>query len=163
MTGAEPTLGMGAAVFYLNDRGVACGGAEVEALIAAGQIEAADSNLGWRPFKHSLDAWVAAHVTRARARKQRAVEGTVYLIRVGKLTKIGHTKVDLERRLRPLRAMNAGRVYVLQTHEGDRRLERALHREFAEQRDHGEWFRLPLGWERRVRLIVADYVLEHVA
>lgn len=53
--------------------------------------------------------------------------------------KIGYTS-DFDTRAASLQAMSPVALVTLATIDGDRMLELALHRHFAEHRQHGEWF-----------------------
>ncbi|MFC8765121.1 GIY-YIG nuclease family protein [Streptomyces sp. NPDC057193] len=67
----------------------------------------------------------------------------VYLIGSAEspLVKIGWTD-NPERRLRTLQTGSAVPLAVLALFEGGAIVERALHRRFADKRQHGEWFNL---------------------
>jgi hypothetical protein len=79
--------------------------------------------------------------------------GFVYLIRRGKLTKIGFT-TNPWARMQDL--MNAGGITfkLVGIYMGRQDLETALHREFADCRHNGEWFALPRGWQARMRRVM---------
>lgn len=63
-------------------------------------------------------------------------DSVVYYMRLGNRVKIGVTS-NLARRLEAVRPEE-----LLATEPGDRAIEQARHRQFADLRTHGEWFRL---------------------
>lgn len=89
--------------------------------------------------------------------------GAVYVIgaRPGGKVKLGWSR-DLTQRLRQLQTGNPERLRILAFTPGSQVVERALHREFADLREGGEWFRDDdreitetiagvLDWERKGR------------
>ncbi|MCT7958858.1 GIY-YIG nuclease family protein [Laspinema palackyanum] len=70
--------------------------------------------------------------------------GFVYVIRSGNLVKIGRTN-NLKRRLRQLSTMNSKELELIcSISTGDSvTLEKQLHQQFKQFRQHGEWFDLP--------------------
>jgi len=79
---------------------------------------------------------VAANVPRQPARTE-----WVYVIGApgSPIVKIGHS-ADLSQRLRVIQTGSHVKVAILWQDSGGRALERALHREFRQLRQHGEWF-----------------------
>jgi hypothetical protein len=73
-------------------------------------------------------------------------DGWIYIVgAVGAgMVKIGFTR-NPPTRIKALRADAAWTLLVLRLVPGSVSDERALHRRFAEHRDHGEWFRLTAG------------------
>lgn len=67
--------------------------------------------------------------------------GIVYFIAGADLVKIGFTN-DVHIRQRSIQSMSPVALHLIHTEPGDRALEAALHKQFAEYRSHGEWFRL---------------------
>lgn len=61
------------------------------------------------------------------------------------LIKIGHTTKDTPADRVTGLATGAGPLDIVATLEGDKPFERALHKHFADDRVHGEWFRLTTG------------------
>lgn len=70
------------------------------------------------------------------------------------LVKIG-LAVDVQRRFAQLQAMSPEPIHLLGVIEGDRALECRLHRRFALNRHHGEWFNLTSS--------IREYVLENLS
>lgn len=68
-------------------------------------------------------------------------EAVVYAVAAGWRVKIGFT-ANLEQRLKEIQAMCPVPLELLATVPGGRAREAALHREFAGDRVHGEWFEL---------------------
>lgn len=85
-----------------------------------------------------LEEWLTDPKSRARGRKR--VLGTVYFLRTGAMVKIGFSRNPIGR-IRSLRTAIPGQADLLLTLKGARSTERALHRRFRAQREHGEWFR----------------------
>jgi len=71
-------------------------------------------------------------------------KGFVYIVRSGNLVKIGRTN-NLQRRLRQLSTMNSKKLQLIcSIPTGDSaNLEKQLHQQFKQFRQHGEWFDLP--------------------
>lgn len=67
----------------------------------------------------------------------------IYFVRCGKLdwVKIG-TAIDIPSRLQELRAGSPFPLALVAVMEGDRDAEVRLHKRFAKERGHGEWFAL---------------------
>ena len=82
----------------------------------------------------------------------------VYFVKSGDLIKIGFT-TNLPDRVRALH-LNGPGVELLCSYRGDRALEQALHREFADHRRHGEWFELPADWRSRVLAVLGEHHAE---
>lgn len=85
-------------------------------------------------------------------------EGGVYIIRIDSLSKIG-CSVEPERRVKQMQLPKKPEVLLIVMCPKWRQLEEALHRRFATQRRHGEWFaldddalqdaqRIALAWSR---------------
>jgi|TARA_R110002153_G_scaffold37013_1_gene108998 hypothetical protein len=67
----------------------------------------------------------------------------LYCISDGSLCKFGFS-IDPARRLKTLQTGNANKlklIHTVQVDEGVTKLERKLHKEYANLRVHGEWFR----------------------
>jgi hypothetical protein len=62
----------------------------------------------------------------------------VYLARSGLLVKIGFTAGDVAKRVSRIQA--AQPLTILRVLDADRDVEKALHKQFASLRHHGEWF-----------------------
>lgn len=67
----------------------------------------------------------------------------IYFVRCGKLewVKIG-TAIDVPSRLQELRSGSPFQLALVAVMEGDRDAEVRLHKKFAKERGHGEWFLL---------------------
>lgn len=76
----------------------------------------------------------------ARGRHARLPTAGVYFVQAGDAVKIGMSK-DIPKRLRTLRTMSPLPLELLGAVPGGRQEEAELHREWATQRLHGEWFR----------------------
>lgn len=68
------------------------------------------------------------------------IGGHVYFVRSGDFIKIGWSS-HFVRRVDHLRGMAPQHLELVGILEGGRKLERLLHRQFAAQREHREWFR----------------------
>jgi hypothetical protein len=68
-------------------------------------------------------------------------DSCVYAIKAGDHIKIGTTR-NLDNRLKTLQTGQATRLMLVGSCPGDSRMERSLHRQFAEFRVSGEWFKL---------------------
>ncbi len=107
-----------------------------------------------------LERWkwseIAVAMPRAEKRLDRAHrmswDGCVYFLECDGFTKIGFTK-NLRKRLSALQLCNPKPIRFLAILPGDRKLETALHKRFADHRSSGEWFCL----EGTLR----DFLLEH--
>jgi hypothetical protein len=72
---------------------------------------------------------------------RRLAPQSVYFIRVGDRVKIGLSR-DVERRLRAHQISSPDPLSIWHLVEGDLETERRLHRQFADARIRGEWFRI---------------------
>lgn len=70
-----------------------------------------------------------------------AAGGWVYFIRAGDAVKIGHSR-DPQKRLKQLSTGSAEPLELWHRLPGDKQVERDLHKQFADERLNGEWFRV---------------------
>ncbi len=77
----------------------------------------------------------------ARSQKRPERLAAVYVIRVGARHKIG-VSLNPEQRIARMQLPSRPEVVLIYRCKKARELEQALHRKYAEQREHGEWFRL---------------------
>lgn len=70
------------------------------------------------------------------------VNNMVYFITDGDYIKIGYTKNNSDKRLKQLQTSNAKRMFVVGYVEGDKTVEKNLHKKFNDciVRQNGEWF-----------------------
>jgi hypothetical protein len=82
------------------------------------------------------------------ARRDARQQGMIYGITDGELVKVGFTSREPVLRLRQVQTHLGSKVKLVALVRGTRADEKRLHREFTEERVHGEWFRGPLvqGW-----------------
>ena len=91
------------------------------------------------------DTELAARVLEVlAARKATRSKGTVYGITDGDLVKVGFTSREPHLRLRQVQTHLGSKVRLVAALKGTRADEKRLHREFTEERVHGEWFKGPL-------------------
>lgn len=68
--------------------------------------------------------------------------GKIYfIISENGLIKIGFTTKKMDRRLKELQCYSPDKLEVLETIEGNTKLESFLHRKFKHLKSHGEWFK----------------------
>ena len=86
-------------------------------------------------YKAFMDGQCQSPVDAAR-------EGTVYFLlgRKTSLLKIGFA-TDLDSRISTIQAMSPDVLDLVKTIPGTIQIEKELHKNFAEYREHGEWFR----------------------
>lgn len=67
----------------------------------------------------------------------------IYFVQAGKGgdVKIGYTENDINKRFADLQSANSKQLVLLATLDGNRNTERALHRQFKNDRVRGEWYR----------------------
>lgn len=72
---------------------------------------------------------------------KRAEQGYVYFIKAGNMVKIGFS-TDVVSRLDGLSTGNHRKLKLLSAMPATKHTETFMHKTFAAQRDHGEWFRI---------------------
>lgn len=89
-------------------------------------------------------------------------EGSVYIIRIGSVYKIGKS-YDAELRIKSMQLPQAPdevKVFRCKNNKVSLELEAALHKCFKRQRKHGEWFELNHEQYLNAQLICAEWVTE---
>lgn len=111
---------------------------------------------GWVPREEFYEAVGRAMTEAADGRRRRATKGSrVYYAtrgdwRNGALIKIGRS-VNIRERMRDLDAR------CLTSHPGHSTEEKALHKQFAHHRSHGEWFRPSPDLVRHIEDVAAEH------
>lgn len=95
----------------------------------------------WAAVNLTLKSGRVARLCGACFRKYSQQRASVYVFRAGDRAKIGFS-TNVPARLKACQTGSPLPLSVWRVFEGGRELERELHERFADEREHGEWFRV---------------------
>lgn len=124
-------------------------------------IRIGENGQGKKEVSHSSRAEASITTNEARTALAVARPGYIYLIRLGRLVKIGRTTTPNSRLRDMLTILPTARLLYLMR-VPDMGIERELHLKYSEKRAHGEWFDLDYRDVKSIKQIAPEVTMDHI-